>query len=78
MAEPAPKLTVVSKNPSVMVQREMSPQEAEMYAMLRQYRCHRGDGSACPAHIVVGQAGVVLECPTCGWVGQTYPEAESD
>lgn len=78
MAEPAPKLTVVSKNPSVIVQRKMSPQEAEMYAMLRQYRCHQGDGSACPAHIVVGQAGVVLECPTCGWVGQTYPEAESD
>ena len=58
MSEPAPKLTVVSKNPSVIVQRKMSPQEAEMYAMLRQYRCHQGEGLACPAHIVVGQAGL--------------------
>ena len=76
MTEPAPKLTVVSKNPAVIVERKMTRREAEMYAMLRQYRCHRGEGQTCPAHLVIGQAGVVLECPTCGWVGQTYPEAE--
>jgi predicted RNA-binding Zn-ribbon protein involved in translation (DUF1610 family) len=56
----------------------MSPREAEMYTMLRQFRCHQGEGPACPAHIIVGQAGVVLECPACGWVGQTYPDVQSD
>jgi hypothetical protein len=77
MTEPARKLTVLSKNPAVIVERQMSPEEAEMYRMLREYRCHQGQSLACPARIIIGQAGVVLECPACGWVGQTYPDAES-
>ena len=78
MTEAAPKLTVLSQNPSVIVERKMSEPEAEMYAMLRQYRCYQGESQACPARIIVGQAGVVLECPTCGWVGQSYPDSPSD
>ncbi len=78
MTEPAPKLTVLSKNPAVIVERKMSPREAEMYTMLRQFRCHQGESQACPARIIIGQAGVVLECPACGWVGQTYPDVQSD
>jgi len=78
MAEPVPKLTVLSQNPAVIVERKMSPLEAEMYAMLRDFRCHKGGSSACPARIIIGQVGVVLECPDCGWVGQTYPDAKTD
>ena len=77
MAETAKKLTVLSKNPAVIVERKMSSEEAEMYRMLRKYRCHQGQSAACPARIIIGQAGVVLECPACGWVGQTYPDAEA-
>ena len=76
MTEPAPKLTVLSQNPSVIVERKMSALEGEMYAMLRRYRCHKNKSADCPARIIIGQAGVVLECPTCGWVGQTYPQPE--
>jgi len=76
MTESAKKLTVLSKNPAVIVERKMSQEEAEMYRMLRDYRCHQGEGLACPARIIIGQAGVVLECPACGWVGQTYPDVE--
>jgi hypothetical protein len=78
MTHPAKKLTVLSKNPAVIVERKMSAEEAEMYRMLRDYRCHQDEGPACPARIIIGQAGVVLECPACGWVGQTYPDVESD
>lgn len=75
MTESARKLTVLSKNPAVIVERKMSSEEARMYKALRDYRCHQGQSSACPARIIIGQAGVVLECPGCGWVGQTYPDA---
>ena len=76
--EPSPEGTALSESPAVIVEQKMSPREAEMYAMLRQFRCHQGEGQACPAHIIIGQAGVVLECPACGWVGQTYPDAQSE
>ena len=49
-----------------------------LITMLRDYRCHKSGGSGCPARIIIGQAGVVLECPACGWVGQTYPAPEPD
>ena len=78
MTEPAPKLTVLSQNPAVVVERKMSALDAEMYAMLRRYRCHKSESANCPARIIIGQAGVVLECPACGWVGQTYPDAQPD
>ena len=74
MAQAARKLTVLSKNPAVIVERKMLPLEAEMYAMLRRYRCHRPERADCPARIIIGQAGVVLECEDCGCVGQSYPE----
>lgn len=77
MTHPAKKLTVLSKNPAVIVERKMSQEEAEMYRMLRDYRCHQDEGQSCPARIIIGQAGVVLECPACGWVGQTYPDIET-
>ncbi len=76
--EPSPEATALSKSPAVIVEQKMSPREAEMYAMLRQLRCHQGQNLACPARIIIGQTGVVLECPACGWVGQTYPDAQSD
>jgi hypothetical protein len=78
MSESARKLTVLSKNPAVIVERKMSCEEARMYQALRDYRCHQGQSAACPARIIIGQAGVVLECPTCGWTGQTYPDAGAD
>ncbi len=63
MTEPAPKLTVLSKNPAVIVERKMSPREAEMYTMLRQFRCHQGESQACPARIIIGQAGSSWSVP---------------
>ena len=76
--EPSPEATALSKSPAVIVEQKMSPREAEMYAMLRQLRCRQGQNLACPARIIIGQADVVLECPACGWIGQTYPDAQSD
>ncbi len=73
MAAPAQKLRVVSNDPGVMIERKMSSQEADMYAIVRRYRCLKSEGLACPARLIIGQAGVVLDCPTCGNVGQTYP-----
>ena len=76
--EPSPEATALSKSPAVIVEQKMSPREAEMYSMLRQLRCRQGQNLACPARIIIGQADVVLECPACGWIGQTYPDAQSD
>ena len=76
--EPSPEAMALSKTNAVIAEREMSPREAEMYAMLRQLRCHQGQSLACPARIITGQAEVVLECPTCGWIGQTHPDVQSD
>ena len=75
--EPSPEGTALSKSPAVIAEQKMSPREAEMYAMLRPVSCHQGQSLACPARIIVGQAGVVLECPVCGRVGQTYPDRHS-
>ena len=73
MAMPAQKLRAIPQDPNVMIESKMSAQEADMYAMVRQYRCLKSESSACPARLIIGQAGVVLDCPTCGSVGQTYP-----
>lgn len=72
----APKLTTVSQDTDVMVERKMSWQEATMYAMIREYCCMKGESSTCPARLIMGRAGVVLDCPTCGSVLQTYPATE--
>lgn len=77
MTDAAPKLTISSTNPAVMVEQQMSRKEAEMYVLLRDYRCTKGLKRECPGRIIIGRAGVVLDCPTCGWVGQTYPQDES-
>ncbi len=78
MKDAAPKLTISSTNPAVMVEQQMSRKEAEMYALLRDYRCTKGLSRECPGRIIIGRAGVVLDCPDCGWVGQTYPPDEAE
>jgi hypothetical protein len=75
--EPSAEATALAETPAVVAEETMSPREAEMYAMLRQLRCRQGQNLACPARIIVGREGVVLECPTCGWFGQTYPDKQS-
>jgi hypothetical protein len=78
MSAAAPRLRVLPQDRDVMVECEMSSQEADMYAMVRRYRCVGGQKSACPARLIIGQAGVVLDCPACGSIGQTYPERAAD
>jgi len=78
MPQAAPKLTISSSSPAVMAEQQMSREEAEMYAMLRDYRCSKVPRSECPGRIIIGRAGVVLDCPRCGWVGQTYPPEETN
>ena len=34
--------------------------------------------SALPPRLIIGRAGVVLDCSTCGSVGQTYPMTGDD
>ena len=74
MAAPALKLNVVTQAPGVMVESKMSSDEAKMYSMVREYRCTMNKGPGCPARLIIGKAGVVLDCPNCGSVGQTYPQ----
>ena len=56
-----------------MIECKMSSQEADMYSLVRRYRCVKSEGLTCPARLIIGQAGVVLDCPNCGSVGQTSP-----
>lgn len=54
MAAPAQKLEVVSWAPGVMIERKRSVQEADMYAMVRRYRCLKVEGLDCPARLIIG------------------------
>ena len=76
MEEAPAEETALSENTAIIVEETMSQREAEMYIMLRQLRCRQSQSLACPVRIIVGQAGVVLECPTCGWISQTYPDLQ--
>ena len=78
MAEPALKATALSQHPSANVEQEMPPQDAEVYAALRQLNCSQGHCLACPATVIIGRRAVVVDCPTCVSIAKRYPDLQSD
>ena len=55
MAMPAQKLRVIPQDPNVMIERKMSAQEADMYGMVRRYRCIICEGLGCPDRLIIGE-----------------------